>query len=45
LSALRGEDDGQEKMAPMTDEEMKKIDDEFAFWRKHWVDRRKIYKE
>jgi hypothetical protein len=29
----------------MSEDEMKKVDQEFARWRKQWTDRRKIYKE
>lgn len=45
LLPYRGEGDGSSKVVPLSEEEMKAIDGEFARWRKQWVDRRKVYKE
>lgn len=45
LLPYRGEGDGSSKVVPLSEEEMKAIDREFARWRKQWVDRRKVYKE
>ncbi|ODN76067.1 hypothetical protein L202_06009 [Cryptococcus amylolentus CBS 6039] len=35
---------GKPAITPMSAEEIKKIDQDFAKWRKEWVDRRKVYK-
>jgi 26S proteasome regulatory subunit (ATPase 3-interacting protein) len=38
-------DAGGETVEPMSQEEIKAIDEGFAKWRKIWVERRKVYKE
>lgn len=45
LLPYRGEKGTSGKNQPMSEDEMKKVDQEFARWRKQWTDRRKIYKE
>jgi 26S proteasome regulatory subunit (ATPase 3-interacting protein) len=45
LLPYRGDEEGRSKVDPLSEEEMKAIDDDFARWRKQWVDRRKVYKE
>ncbi|WWC85760.1 uncharacterized protein L201_000626 [Kwoniella dendrophila CBS 6074] len=45
LSPFRGTADGEAAVNPLSAEETKKIDVEFAKWRKEWVDRRRVYKD
>jgi hypothetical protein len=43
LAPFRGED-GQPKIAALSFEEIRKIDEDFARWRRTWTDRYRVYK-
>ena len=36
---------GNKAIVPLSAGEIKKIDDDFAKWRKEWMNRKKVYKE